>query len=67
MYFYYFILYVIIYTNILIYMGWAMQVARVRERRGVYRVLVGKRGGKRPFGRHRCSWEESVKMDLQEK
>jgi hypothetical protein len=24
-----------------------------RERRGLYRVLVGKPGGKRPLGRHR--------------
>jgi len=23
------------------------------ERRGIYRVLVGKAGGKRPLGRHR--------------
>jgi len=26
------------------------------ERRGVYRILVGKRGGKRPFGRPRRRW-----------
>ena len=66
MYFYYFILYVIIYTNILIYMGWAMQVARVRERRGVYRVLVGKPEGKKPLGRPRHRWEDNIKMDIQE-
>ena len=28
---------------------WAGHVARMGERRGVYRVLVGKREGKRPF------------------
>jgi len=36
------------------------------ERRGVYRVLVGKLEGKRPLGRHRLKWEENIKMDLQE-
>jgi hypothetical protein len=36
------------------------------ERRGVYRVLVGKAGGKRPLGRPRCRWEGNIKMDLQE-
>ena len=32
---------------------WASHVARMRER-SVYRVLVGKPEGKRPFGRPRC-------------
>jgi hypothetical protein len=36
------------------------------ERRGVYRVLVGKPEGKRPLGRPRPRWEDSNKMDLQE-
>jgi hypothetical protein len=35
-------------------MIWARHVARVGERRGVYRVLVGKREGKRQLGRPRC-------------
>jgi hypothetical protein len=35
------------------------------ERRGVYRVLVGKPEGKRPLGRPRRRWED-IKMDLQE-
>jgi hypothetical protein len=30
---------------------WAGHVVRVRERRGAYRVLVGKPAGKRPLGR----------------
>jgi len=34
--------------------------------RGVYRVLVGKPGGKRPLGRPRRRWEDNIKMDLQE-
>jgi len=41
-------------------------VARMGERRGVYRVLVGKPEGKRPLGRPRCRWEANIKMDLQE-
>jgi len=45
---------------------WAGHVARVGERRGVYRVLVGKPKGKRPFGRPRLRWEDNIKMDLQE-
>jgi len=36
------------------------------ERRGIYRVLVGKPEGKRQFGRPRCRWEDNIKMDLQE-
>jgi hypothetical protein len=32
------------------------------ERRGVYRVLVGKPEGKRPLGRHRCRWEDNIKI-----
>jgi hypothetical protein len=36
------------------------------ERKGVYRVLVGKPERKRPFGRSRCRWEDNIKMDLQE-
>jgi hypothetical protein len=36
------------------------------EKRGVYRVLVGKPEGKRPIGRPRRRWEDNNKMDLQE-
>ena len=37
-------------------MRWKGHVASMRERRGVYRVLVGKPEGKRSLGRprHRC-------------
>jgi len=41
-------------------------VARFGERRGVYRVLVGKPEGKRPLGRPRHRWEDTIKKDLQE-
>jgi len=36
------------------------------ERRGVYRILVGKPEGKRPLWRPRRRWEDNIKMDLQE-
>ena len=41
-------------------------VAHMGERRGVYRLLVGKPEGKRPLERPRCRWEDNIKMDLQE-
>ena len=47
-------------------MRWAGHVARMGERRGLYRILVGKPEGKRPLGRPRCRWEDNIKMDLQE-
>jgi len=34
------------------------------ERRGVYRVLIGKPEGKRPFGRSRRRWEYNITMDV---
>ena len=36
------------------------------NRRGIFRVLVGKHEGKRPLGRPRRRWEDNIKMDLQE-
>ena len=47
-------------------MRWARHVARMGERGAVYRVLVGKTEGKRPFGKPRRRWEGSVRTDLQE-
>jgi len=47
-------------------MSWAGHVARMRQRRGVYRVLVGKPEGKRPLGRPRGRWEDNIKLDLQD-
>jgi hypothetical protein len=38
----------------------------VWERKGVYRVLVGKTDAKRPLVRSRRRWENNIKMDLQE-
>ena len=45
---------------------WEGHVARMGERSGVYRVLVGKPVGQRSLGRPRRSWEGNIKMDLQE-
>jgi len=36
------------------------------ERKGVYRVFVGKPEEKRPLGRPKCRWADNIKMDLQE-
>ena len=36
------------------------------ERRGIYRVLVGKPEGKRLLGRPRLRWEDNIKVDLWE-
>jgi hypothetical protein len=36
------------------------------KRRGIYRFLVGKPEGKRPFGRPRHRWEDNIKMDFQD-
>ena len=40
-------------------------MARMREGRGVHRVLVGKPERKRSLGRPRRRWEDNIKMDLQ--
>jgi hypothetical protein len=45
-------------------MRWAGHVARMGERRGAYRVLVGKPEGRSPLGRPRRRWEDNIKMDL---
>ena len=47
-------------------MSWAGHVARMGEKRRVYRVLVGKPEGKRPRGRPSRRWEDNIQMDLQE-
>ena len=47
-------------------MRWAGHVARMGERKGVYRILVGKPEGKRPLGRPRRRWEDNIKIDIQE-
>jgi hypothetical protein len=36
------------------------------ERRGIYRVLMGKPEGTIPLGRPRRRWEDNIKIDLRE-
>jgi hypothetical protein len=36
------------------------------EKRGSYRILVGRPEGRRPLGRSRRRWEDNIKMDIQE-
>ena len=47
-------------------MRWAGTVARMGDKRVLYRVLVVKREGKRTLWRPRRGWEDNIKMDLQE-
>ena len=47
-------------------MRWAGHVARMDEKRGISRLLVGKPEGRRPLVRPRHRWEGNIKMDLQE-
>jgi len=47
-------------------MRWAGHVASMGERRGVFRVWVGKPEGKKALGRPRRRWEDNIKIDLQE-
>jgi hypothetical protein len=45
-------------------MRWAGHVARMEEKRNVYRLLVRKPAGKRTLGIPRRRWIDNIKMDL---
>jgi len=47
-------------------MRWAGHVARMGEKRGMYRFLLGKLEGRRPLGRPRRRWVDNIRLDLQE-
>jgi hypothetical protein len=47
-------------------MRWVGHVARMGEKRSVYRLLVGKPGGKRPLGSPSRRWIVNIKIDLLE-
>jgi hypothetical protein len=47
-------------------MRWAGHVARMGEKKNVYRLLIGKQEGKRPLGRPRRRGIDNIKMDLLE-
>jgi hypothetical protein len=44
---------------------WTGNVARMGERRGAYRALVGKPEGRRPLGRPRRRWEDNIKWNCE--
>ena len=43
---------------------WAGHVAKIEEDRSAFQTLTGKPTGKRPLGRPRHIWEDSIRMDL---
>jgi len=45
---------------------WVGHVARMRERRGTNRIMMGKHGGWKPLRRPRLRWEDNINMDLQD-
>jgi hypothetical protein len=45
---------------------WTGNAARMGDRKGAYRVLVVRPGGKRPRGRPKRRWENNIKMELQD-
>jgi hypothetical protein len=47
-------------------MRWAGQVARMSDRKNVYRLLVVKPEVKRPLERLRRRWVENIRIDLRE-
>jgi hypothetical protein len=47
-------------------MRWAGHVARMEGKRRAYRILMGRREGRRPLGRPRRIGENNIKMDLQD-
>jgi hypothetical protein len=47
-------------------MRWVGHVACMGEGRGAYRIFVGRPEGRRPLGRPRHRWEDTVKMDIKE-
>jgi hypothetical protein len=47
-------------------MRWAGHVTRMREKRNACRIFVGKPEGKRPLGRPRRRWVDSINIDFLE-
>ena len=45
---------------------WAGRVARMEEDRSAFNILAGKPTRKRPLGRPRRRWEDSIRTDLKE-
>jgi hypothetical protein len=53
-------------SSIITWIRWAGLVARMGEKRNVYRILVGKPEGKRPLERPRRRWVDNIKIDLRD-
>jgi hypothetical protein len=47
-------------------MSWAGHVARIREKKHAYRLLVRKPEEKRPLERQRRRWVDNIRMDVGE-
>jgi len=47
-------------------MTWAEYMAVIRKKRNIQRSLVGKPGGREPFGRHIRRWKNNIKMPLKD-
>ena len=45
---------------------WSGHVTRMEEGRSAFKMLTGKRTGKRPLGRPRRRWEDNIRMDFEE-
>jgi hypothetical protein len=45
---------------------WAGHVAHMGEKRGACRALMGQPEGRKPLGKHRCRWGDSIKLDLRD-
>jgi hypothetical protein len=45
-------------------MWWAGHVARMGEKRNMYRLLIGRPEGKRSLGRPGHSWIDNIKMEI---
>jgi hypothetical protein len=45
-------------------MRWVGHVARMREMRNAYKIVVGKAEGKRQGEKSKRRWEDNIRMDL---
>jgi len=55
-----FVIHAFLFVYYFTLMKWAGHVASTGEKRGIYRVLVGKPEGKRPSVRPSHKWEDNV-------
>ena len=45
---------------------WAGHVARMEDYRSAFKILTGTPAGKRPLGKPRRRWEDTIRMDIKE-